>query len=103
MKNTLTICILCLGLGFGAAWLLKPDDNTEEETVTKKGEQTKPAPVGTKSNRVPTGDSPSKSEREETEDRRIVINGQEIDPDNTEMREQMRRGRDRWRDMMANR
>lgn len=103
MKYSLTIGILCLTLGFGAAWLLKPGPPVETTAQPEEPPRRQAAaPAGPKSDRSPMGDPSTKSDRSESTPR-IVINGEEVEPGNEEARTEMRRGRDRFREMMATR
>jgi hypothetical protein len=71
-----------------------------EDTTTTVPEPKTPAKVPSKSDRTGSVDAPSAPEPA-TDPSKIVVNGQEIDPNNAEVRTEMRRGRDRFREMMA--
>ena len=101
MKNSFVIGLLCLGIGFGAAWLVRPpsDETTTENAETKKSPV--PAPSGPSTS---SQDEIAKSDRPAPEtDRKIVLNGEEVDPNDPDIRAQFTRGQDRFREMMARR
>ncbi|MFM1558470.1 MAG: Spy/CpxP family protein refolding chaperone [Roseibacillus sp.] len=100
MKNSLVIGLLCLGIGFGAAWIIKSasDKATTESPDTKKSS----GPSTSAQDEIAKSDRPAPETPAPETNRKIVNNGEEV-PLPEEVRAQFTRGQDRFREMIARR
>ncbi len=104
MKNPLLIGLLCLGIGFGAAWLVKPgfrDENSADQAPVPKS-QAAAARKGSSAAPEQPAKSGSKPEIPVVE-RGVVVAGEGGDADRKGVRAEVRSGEDRFREMMTRR
>ena len=93
MKNSLILAIVCIGLGFAAGWILKPNANQEPEVATNDKLDNKPTRRISKS---PAENSPSGKESKTRMTSRVVVSGKNdsnLDPETKKMTDQ-------WSDML---
>ena len=99
MKNTLVIGLLCLGIGFGAAWLVKPAKTPRETAEDLPSKSNTPPPAQKRPTTI--SERPSKSDNRPEDPKPVLVQGEEPAPDARV--DQRRRGQDRFREMMVTR
>lgn len=81
MKNSALLAIICIGLGFAAGWIAKPDPKPEPEVASVDKPDTKPTRTINKS----PNENPEDSKEGKTRMRSFIVGGnsqeEELDPE----------------------